>query len=156
MDTSGVLLFAKTEEVYREMQRMFALHEDVEKEYVAKLSLGDDGRGMRGDGRGVISIPLAPDFLNRPRQRVDYENGKEAVTRYVMEGDTVHLFPLTGRTHQLRIHCAHPDGLGCPIVGDELYGTKGERLMLHAAEIWFRHPITKEAMHLVSPPPFLP
>lgn len=153
MDTSGVLLFAKTEEVYREMQRMFALHEDVEKEYVAKLSLGDDGRGMRGDGRGIISIPLAPDFLNRPRQRVDYENGKEAVTRYVMEGDTVHLFPLTGRTHQLRIHCAHPDGLGRPIIGDPLYGdTPADRMYLHACRISFRHPVTHERIVVKAPP----
>jgi tRNA pseudouridine32 synthase/23S rRNA pseudouridine746 synthase len=122
--------------------------------------------------------------MNRPRQIVDMEHGKRAVTEYELVeglcGETaqgkqsegaaqgkqseenaqgravVALYPQTGRTHQLRIHCAHPDGLGCPIVGDELYGTKGERLMLHAAEIWFRHPITKEAMHLVSPPPFLP
>ncbi len=196
MDTSGVLLFAKTEEVYREMQRMFALHEEVEKEYVAKLSAqgatgevltlrrtaghggkgneGGEGEGAghggqggeRGEGEGaghggqehggqalsgVISIPLAPDFLNRPRQRVDYEGGKEAVTRYVMEGDTVHLFPQTGRTHQLRIHCAHPDGLGRSILGDPLYGdTPADRMYLHACRISFRHPITHENITITS------
>ena len=100
---------------------------------------------------GVISIPLAPDFLNRPRQRVDYECGKEAVTRYVMEGDTVHLFPQTGRTHQLRIHCAHPDGLGRPILGDPLYGdTQADRMYLHACRISFRHPITHENITITS------
>ena len=166
MDTSGVLLFAKTEEVYREMQRMFALHEEVEKEYVAKLSAqgatgevltlrrtaGHGGQEHGGQAlSGVISIPLAPDFLNRPRQRVDYEGGKEAVTRYVMEGDTVHLFPQTGRTHQLRIHCAHPDGLGRPILGDPLYGdTQADRMYLHACRISFRHPITHENITITS------
>jgi tRNA pseudouridine32 synthase/23S rRNA pseudouridine746 synthase len=103
--------------------------------------------------------------MNRPRQVVDMEHGKRAVTDYEFLNNpltshpsplisVVALYPQTGRTHQLRIHCAHPDGLGRPIVGDELYGTKGERLMLHAAEIWFRHPVTGQEMHLVSPPPF--
>ena len=93
--------------------------------------------------------------MNRPRQVVDLEHGKRAVTDYELIGDNlVALYPHTGRTHQLRIHCAHPDGLGRPIVGDELYGTKAHRLMLHATEIWFRHPITGEEMHLVSPVPF--
>ena len=101
--------------------------------------------------------------MNRPRQVVDMEHGKRAVTDYEFlplpregsgEGFLVALYPQTGRTHQLRIHCAHPDGLGRPIVGDELYGTKGERLMLHASEIWFRHPLTGQEMHLVSPVPF--
>ena len=167
MDTSGVLLLAKTEEVYKEMQRMFALHEEVEKEYVARLSARGAtgevqtlrrtaGHGGQGHGEralsGVISIPLAPDFLNRPRQRVDYEDGKEAVTRYVMEGDVVHLFPQTGRTHQLRIHCAHPDGLGRPILGDPLYGdTPADRMYLHACRISFRHPITHENITINSP-----
>ena len=94
--------------------------------------------------------------MNRPRQVVDMEHGKRAVTDYeFLNSHLVALYPQTGRTHQLRIHCAHPDGLGCPIKGDELYGTKADRLYLHAAEIWFRHPITEREMHLVSPPPFL-
>ena len=104
--------------------------------------------------------------MNRPRQVVDMEHGKRAVTDYEflstsltsdlspLTSNLVALYPQTGRTHQLRIHCAHPDGLGSPIVGDELYGTKGERLMLHAAEIWFTHPMTDTPMHLTSPLPF--
>ena len=100
-------------------------------------------------------MPLRPDPMNRPRQVVDIEHGKRAVTDYeFISPNIVALYPQSGRTHQLRIHCAHPDGLGRPIVGDELYGTKGERLMLHATEIWFTHPVTQESMHLVSPPPF--
>ena len=179
MGTSGLLIVAKTLDAYHDLQQQFIKHE-VKKKYVAVL----EGRGKMQEVRGTISLPLRPDPMNRPRQIVDLEHGKRAVTEYeFMEGlcgetaqgkqsegaaqgkqseanaqgrAVVALYPQTGRTHQLRIHCAHPDGLGCPIVGDELYGTKGERLMLHAAEIWFRHPITKEAMHLVSPPPFLP
>ena len=102
-------------------------------------------------GKGRIELPMRPDPMNRPRQVVDMEHGKRAVTDYeFISPNLVALYPQTGRTHQLRIHCAHPDGLGRPIVGDELYGTKGERLMLHAAEIWFRHPITGEPMHIES------
>jgi tRNA pseudouridine32 synthase/23S rRNA pseudouridine746 synthase len=96
--------------------------------------------------------------MNRPRQLVDPEHGKRAVTDYEFLSDSlVALWPQTGRTHQLRIHCAHPDGLGRPIVGDELYGTceKGQRLMLHAAEIWFLHPVTSINMHLSVTPDFM-
>ena len=83
------------------------------------------------------------------------EHGKRAVTRYEFVGDRiVALWPETGRTHQLLIHCAYPDGLSNPIVGDELYGTSGKRLCLHAAEIWFTHPVTGALMHLACPPPF--
>ena len=97
-------------------------------------------------------MPLRPDPMNRPRQVVDMEHGKRAVTRYeILNNNKVALWPETGRTHQLRIHCAHPDGLGRPIVGDELYGTKGKRLMLHASEIWFRHPVTGQEMHFETP-----
>jgi len=89
--------------------------------------------------------------MNRPRQVVDPEHGKRAVTDYeFLTDDVVALYPQTGRTHQLRIHCAHPDGLGRPIVGDELYGTPADRLWLHAAEIWFRHPMTGKLMHLTA------
>ena len=177
MGTSGLLIVAKTLDAYHDLQQQFIKHE-VQKKYIAVLETPLTSK------KGTISLPLRPDPMNRPRQIVDMEHGKRAVTEYELVeglfGETaqgkqseeaaqgkqseetalgravVALYPQTGRTHQLRIHCAHPDGLGCPIVGDELYGTKGERLMLHAAEIWFRHPITKEAMHLVSPPPFLP
>ena len=146
MGTSGLLIVAKTTEVYRSLQEQFIKHQ-VKKKYIAML----DGRCKKEDGRGTISLPLRPDPMNRPRQVVDMEHGKRAVTDYEFLDDRlVALYPQTGRTHQLRVHCAHPDGLGCPIKGDELYGTKGERLCLHAAELWFRHPITGESIHLES------
>ena len=160
MGTSGLLIIAKSQEVYRPLQEQFIKHQ-VKKKYLAMLdgrskmldgrSKMEDGRGKMDEGRGRIELPLRPDPMNRPRQVVDMEHGKRAVTDYeFISPNIVALYPQTGRTHQLRIHCAHPDGLGRPIVGDELYGTKGERLMLHAAEIWFRHPITGEPMHIES------
>jgi len=157
MGTSGLLIVAKTPEVYRALQEQFIKHQ-VKKKYIARLEgrcKMDDGRCKMEGGKGRIELPLRPDPMNRPRQVVDMEHGKRAVTDYeFISPNMVALYPQTGRTHQLRIHCAHPDGLGRPIVGDELYGTKGERLMLHAAEIWFHHSITGREMHLVSSPPF--
>ena len=153
MGTSGLLIVAKTMEAYHPLQEQFIKHQ-VKKKYVAKVE-DPSNLSCLGEGSGTISLPLRPDPMNRPRQVVDMEHGKRAVTDYEFLGDNlVALYPQTGRTHQLRIHCAHPDGLGRPIVGDELYGTKGERLMLHASEIWFRHPLTGQEMHLVSPVPF--
>jgi tRNA pseudouridine32 synthase/23S rRNA pseudouridine746 synthase len=150
MGTSGLLIVAKTLAVYRLLQEQFIKHQ-VRKKYVAML----EETAATNPAKGRISLPLRPDPMNRPRQVVDLEHGKRAVTDYELIGDNlVALYPHTGRTHQLRIHCAHPDGLGRPIVGDELYGTKGERLMLHAAEIWFCHPITGEEKHFVSSPNF--
>ena len=150
MGTSGLLMVAKSLEVYRPLQEQFVKHQ-VRKKYLAELEPFPSPHSKSG----TISLPLRPDPMNRPRQVVDMEHGKRAVTDYEFVSPTViALYPQTGRTHQLRIHCAHPDGLGRPIVGDELYGTKGKRLMLHAAEIWFTHPVTGEPMHLVSPPPF--
>lgn len=96
---------------------------------------------------GRIELPLCLNPLDRPRQIVSEEYGKEAVTEYKVlkytgDGYTrIAFYPLTGRTHQLRVHAAHPKGLGCPIVGDELYGKKAERLYLHAEYLEFRHPI---------------
>ena len=156
MGTSGLLIVAKTPEVYRALQEQFIKHQ-VKKKYIAKLE--DHSSFLIPHSsfptKGRIELPLRPDPMNRPRQVVDMEHGKRAVTDYeFISPNMVALYPQTGRTHQLRIHCAHPDGLGRPIVGDELYGTKGERLMLHAAEIWFTHPVTGVPMHLVLPPPF--
>lgn len=152
MGTSGLLIVAKSSEAYHPLQEQFIKHQ-VKKKYVAMV---EDGRCKKEEVRGTISLPLRPDPMNRPRQMVDMEHGKRAVTDYeFLSDDLVALYPQTGRTHQLRIHCAHPDGLGRPIVGDELYGTKGERLMLHASEIWFVHPKTQEPMHLISQPPFV-
>ena len=147
MGTSGLLIVAKNGETYRILQQQFIRHE-VKKKYLALLE-------HAGQGTSTIHLPLRPDPMNRPRQVVDTEHGKRAVTRYEFISDRlVALWPETGRTHQLRIHCAHPEGLANPIVGDELYGTRGQRLCLHAAEIWFHHPVTGKDIHIVSPPPF--
>ncbi|MBQ0074425.1 MAG: RluA family pseudouridine synthase [Prevotella sp.] len=151
MDTSGILLAAKSPEAHEAMQRKFALHEDVRKTYEAILS----GNGV-AQSSGVINLPLSPDFLNRPRQCVDYESGKEAITEYEFLDETrIILRPLTGRTHQLRMHCAHADGLNMPILGDPLYGnTPAERMFLHASQLQFRHPFTSKAITISSQAPF--
>lgn len=147
MGTSGLLIVAKNGESYRILQQQFIRHE-VKKKYVALLE-------HSGEGSGSIYLPMRPDPMNRPRQVVDMNHGKRAATRYEFIGNRlVALWPETGRTHQLRIHCAHPDGLANPIVGDELYGTRGQRLCLHAAEIWFRHPVSGSEMHITSEIPF--
>jgi tRNA pseudouridine32 synthase/23S rRNA pseudouridine746 synthase len=147
MGTSGLLIVAKNGESYRILQQQFIRHE-VKKKYVALLE-------HSGEGSGSICLPMRPDPMNRPRQVVDMNHGKRAATRYEFIGNRlVALWPETGRTHQLRIHCAHPDGLANPIVGDELYGTRGQRLCLHAAEIWFRHPVSGSEMHITSEIPF--
>ena len=159
MGTSGLLIVAKMQEVYGALQEQFIKHQ-VKKKLDSPGPLGNPrvSGNPRLPGQGRISLPLRPDPMNRPRQLVDLEHGKRAVTDYEFLSErVVALWPQTGRTHQLRIHCAHPDGLGRPIVGDELYGTrqKGQRLMLHAAELWFRHPETQQEMHLSAPPDFL-
>ena len=215
MDTSGLLVLARTEEAYVELQRQFASRETV-KRYEAVLSgvpkhivggygipavaianscshLYFYGQGLRQECRsllrlepfaiqfakyssGCISLPLIADINDRPRQSVDMEHGKPALTLYnivevravdantavayttkkVDKGRTlIHLYPKTGRTHQLRVHCAHPLGLACPILGDPLYGTeRADRMYLHAAELTFRHPVTGETMHFLSPSGF--
>ena len=215
MDTSGLLVLARTEQAYVELQRQFASRETM-KRYEAVLSgvpkhivggygrnavaianscsnLSFSGQGLRQECRsllrlepfaiqfakyssGCISLPLIADINDRPRQRVDMEHGKPALTLYNIvevraanantavayttkkadKGLTlVHLYPKTGRTHQLRVHCAHPQGLACPILGDPLYGTeRADRMYLHAAELTFRHPITGEPMHFLSPSGF--
>ena len=158
MDTSGILLFAKTEEAFVKMQGLFAEHKEVHKEYVAVLSKPESYNTPLSprEGTGVSLLPLSPDFENRPMQKVDYDEGKEAITRYeFIDQDRVRLFPLTGRTHQLRVHCAHPDGLNRPILGDPLYGnTPAERMYLHATRLSFTHPFTGERIDITSPAPF--
>lgn len=150
MDTSGILLAAKTDEVFVAMQRLFARHEGVKKEYVAILE-----REM-GEQSGTISLPLSADFLNRPRQCVDYEHGKEAVTEYEIKGRMALLRPLTGRTHQLRMHCAHSDGLDSPILGDKLYGSMdAPRMYLHASRLEFIHPVTGKKVVIESDSQFM-
>ena len=142
MATSGVLLIAKTEFAYHRLQKAFLNHQ-IQKKYVAIIS------GKDISEKGIISLPLLPDYLNRPRQIVNHEQGKEAITEYeILERiDGSHLrialYPKTGRTHQLRVHCAHQEGLNAPILGDPLYGNeKAARLHLHAEEITFDHPLT--------------
>lgn len=142
MATSGVLLIAKTEFAYHRLQKAFLNHQ-IQKKYVAIIS------GKDISEKGIISLPLLPDYLNRPRQMVNHEQGKEAITEYeILERiDGSHLrialYPKTGRTHQLRVHCAHQEGLNAPILGDPLYGNeKAARLYLHAEEITFEHPLT--------------
>lgn len=160
MDTSGILLFAKTEEAFVRMQRLFAEHDKVRKEYVAILSkvanVEDSCQFVNSSICQFVNLKLSPDFAHRPMQRVDYEEGKETITEYrFLSEDRVLLYPLTGRTHQLRIHCAHPDGLHRPILGDSLYGdTPAERMYLHAQRLTFTHPFTGEAIEIVSPAPF--
>lgn len=156
MATSGVLVAAKSMEMYKAMQGMFAARE-VRKEYIALLE------GVPALPCGTISLPLSADYENRPRQRVDFQGGKEAVTHYRVvetrlfngkECALVQFEPLTGRTHQLRVHAACKEGLDCPIVGDTLYGNAAERLMLHAASLSFSHPSTGEEVKIECVAPF--
>lgn len=148
MATSGLMVIAKTMDAYRNLQAQFARHE-VRKRYVALLS------NDLASPSGRISLPLRPDFDDRPRQMVDEENGREAVSAYEQAGKRrVRLYPLTGRTHQLRVHCAHHRGLGNPILGDELYGTKADRLYLHAEQITFTHPTTGRKVVFTAKAPF--
>ena len=152
MSTSGLLLIAKTEEIYKHLQSQF-IRRIVKKSYIALLD------GIVNNTEGDISLPLRVDLEDRPKQLVCYEHGKNAYTKYkilgIENGKTrIQFFPITGRTHQLRVHAAHHLGLNCPIIGDDLYGTKGERLCLHAQWIQFKHPITKEIVEFSCEPNF--
>jgi tRNA pseudouridine32 synthase/23S rRNA pseudouridine746 synthase len=142
MSTSGLMLIAKSEEVYKNLQSQF-IKRTVQKRYVALL----DGIVLQNEG--FIDLPLRVDLDNRPNQLVCYEYGKSARTKFEVisrenNQTRVHFYPITGRTHQLRMHASHYLGLNCPIIGDDLYGTKANRLHLHAEEIIFEHPILKE------------
>lgn len=152
LDTSGLLLVALDEEMYRLLQEQF-LSREVQKRYVAVLE------GEVTKDEGVIELPLRVDLDQRPRQLVDFEHGKSAHTRFEVlarEGGRtrVAFFPLTGRTHQLRVHASHQLGLGTPIVGDRLYGSPGGRLHLHAEALRFRHPLSGAVIELRIPAPF--
>lgn len=146
MSTSGLLLIAKSGEIYKNLQAQF-IKRKIKKRYVALLD------GKLNESKGEINLPLRVDLDNRPNQIVCYEYGKPAQTLWEVikrkENQTlVHFYPITGRTHQLRVHAAHQLGLNAPIVGDDLYGTKANRLHLHAESITFNHPITKETITL--------
>lgn len=152
MDTSGLMVIAKTKEVHKALQQQFETRE-VKKTYTAMLN------GEIEENSGTISLPLSPDYEDRPRQKVDHTHGKRAVTafRVLRKGDgktVISLSPLTGRTHQLRVHSAHPDGLNAPIAGDRLYGTKGTRLCLHATSIEFTHPVSGQRLSFSKEPEF--
>lgn len=151
-ETSGLIVLAKDKGTHKALQQQFE-NRSVTKRYVALLD------GIVSHDQGVIELPIRPDVDDRPRQRVDWDRGKPACTRYqvLVRGDGVTriaLVPLTGRTHQLRVHCSHSLGLNCPIVGDRLYGHAGSRLMLHAQLISFTHPATGEQLTLTCDPEF--
>lgn len=146
--TSGLLVFAKTKEVQSSLRKQFE-ERTVSKTYLALLE------GTPAHSEGTIDLPLLPDLDDRPRQVVDMENGKKAITKYRVlkqcgNRTLVEFTPLTGRTHQLRVHASHPLGLGCPITGDMLYGTASHRLCLHAQTLSFTHPITGKSMRFTS------
>lgn len=152
MATSGLLVIAKNMDIYIKLQQQFENHK-VEKVYYAVLF------GEVKSSEGTISLPLMPDIADRPRQKVDFEYGKPAITNFkvdkVTHGKTyIYLYPKTGRTHQLRVHCAYRDGLAHPIIGDELYGEKSDRMYLHAMKITFTHPVTKQKVTFESKPDF--
>ena len=192
MDTSGIMLFAKTPEAAIHLRRQFEEH-SVRKTYIARVSgtpsqsaeasgtvlpPWPQGEGptkwegssqkpsQTGTGRsGHIELPLSADYDERPRQKVDFKQGKEAHTEYRIVSENpdgtadLLLYPHTGRTHQLRVHCAHTLGLGRPILGDLLYGAHcvkdnsyqaASRLCLHALSITFRHPVTSEPLTFTS------
>ena len=172
MATSGLMIIAKTDFAYHRLQKEF-LHHRVHKKYIAiigckdqeacdkiwekakKEELKEEGKSSISAEKQKISLPLMPDYLDRPRQIVNHEQGKEAITEYeVLDRiDATHLrlalYPKTGRTHQLRVHCAHHEGLNAPILGDPLYGNeKASRLHLHAEEIIFEHPLTGKEINI--------
>ena len=184
MATSGLMVIAKTEFAYHRLQEQFTSHQ-VQKRYVAIVCCKDKDMAQRiKDATKMISLPLMPDYLDRPRQIVNHEQGKEAITEYEVLGSEerrvkseefnsaanhevqssnlkvqssnlkvqcirLALYPKTGRTHQLRVHCAHREGLDAPILGDPLYGNvKADRLYLHAEAITFKHPLTGKEIHI--------
>ena len=152
MSTSGIMVVAKNKESHKDLQMQFLSHR-VKKQYVALLD------GIVGEREGHIRLPLCVDPDDRPRQVVNYQYGKEAHTYWrLMEqrGNTarVMFFPQTGRTHQLRVHAAHPSGLNCPIRGDDLYGVAADRLYLHARSIEFVHPRSKQTVAFCKEPGF--
>ena len=151
-ETSGIMIIAKEENIYKLIQKQF-IERSIKKKYIAVLS--EELISLCG----VIELPLRGDFNNRPYQLICFENGKKAITKYktIRKSDNqtrVEFEPITGRTHQLRLHAAHFRGLNAPIIGDTLYGKRSNRLMLHASWIKFLHPITKKTIEIESTPDF--
>ena len=152
MSTTGLMIIAKTKEAHKEIQSQF-INRKIKKRYIALLD------GIVKEEEGYINLPLRQDYEDRPRQLVCHEHGKRARTSWNVlerkEGNTrIHFHPITGRTHQLRVHAAHHLGLNMPIIGDDLYGKKGDRLHLHAEWIEFQHPKTKERVAFQVDPDF--
>jgi tRNA pseudouridine32 synthase/23S rRNA pseudouridine746 synthase len=152
MSTSGLMILAKTLMSYHHLQRQF-INRTVKKRYTALLN------GIIRNEEGSIELPMRVDLDDRPRQVICFEHGKPALTRWQKISEEnqltrVHFFPETGRTHQLRLHAAHKDGLNCPILGDDLYGQKSDRLYLHAEQIEFVHPGTKKRCSFEVAAPF--
>jgi tRNA pseudouridine32 synthase/23S rRNA pseudouridine746 synthase len=151
-DASGIMVIALSKAAHKHLQRQF-LDKTIHKTYVAILEKAIDAKS------GAIDLPLILDINHRPRQMVHYKYGKPAKTVYqVLEKDAnrtlVQLNPVTGRSHQLRVHCAHQSGLHAPILGDNLHGSRAERLYLHAEQISFTHPITNQPMEVKAERPF--
>ncbi|WMN12139.1 RluA family pseudouridine synthase [Marivirga salinae] len=150
--TSGIMLISKDLESHKFLQKQF-MDKTIHKRYCALLE------GKLKQKEGEVNLPLAVDEDNRPMQKVDFEKGRKALTKWNLisqnkEKSMVTFIPVSGRTHQLRVHSAHPEGLDAPIVGDTLYGNKSERLMLHAEYIQFRHPKNQEIMRFENKAPF--
>lgn len=144
MATSGLLIIAKDKKTHQHLQAQFK-NRSIRKKYIALLD------GIVPEDEGTIELPLCPNPLDRPRQMVNTQYGKPAITYYQVLERTdkytrIAFYPHTGRTHQLRVHAAHPSGLHCPIIGDELYGKKDKRLYLHAESIEFTHPVNGQSM----------
>jgi len=151
-DTSGLMLIAKSKEIHKILQQQF-IKRTIKKRYIALLEAKVE------IDSGKIDLPLRVDLDNRPAQVVCYEHGKSAITNYQVldnkDGKTrIHFHPVTGRTHQLRMHAAHVDGLNSPIIGDSLYGNKANRLHLHAEWIELHHPFNKKVISFSIEAPF--
>ena len=152
--TSGLILAAKQKDIHKALQKQF-IEREVKKEYIALLPV----KSFVEQGEGVIDLPLRVDIDDRPRQMVCYSHGKPAITRWQVMSTSkdvarIKFFPVTGRTHQLRVHAAHKSGLNAPIIGDSLYGKADERLMLHASQLSFIHPITGKRITVFCEPEF--
>ena len=144
MSTSGLMVISKSLEIHRELQNQFTKR-TVKKRYEAILD------GVVEQDSGIVELPLRVDIDNRPSQVVDFEHGKKAITHWEVISRSatqthIYFFPITGRTHQLRVHASHPKGLNVSILGDDIYGTRKNRMYLHAGLLEFQHPVTKRVM----------
>jgi tRNA pseudouridine32 synthase/23S rRNA pseudouridine746 synthase len=152
MSTSGLMVISKSLETHRNLQSQF-VNRTIKKRYLAVLD------GLVKENHGTITLPLRVDIDNRPSQIVCFDHGKKAITNWEVINRKnnqirIHFFPVTGRTHQLRVHASHPLGLNAAILGDDIYGQRGTRLHLQANRLQFEHPVTKEKMAFELPSEF--